>query len=148
EQDIKDAAELITAYSETLKEKNKMNALIRQWLLDAAISADACAYSYWDAEKDTGQIAKGDICMEEIDGVNVMFGNPNDKRVQPQPYIIIAFRQMVSRLKEEAKANGVPEDKIKLISSDEETFYQSGDRSKIELDHKGAESGKAIALLK
>lgn len=145
---IKEAAELITQFSETLKEKNKMNQKIRQWLLDAAISGDACAYNFWDPSIDTGQLAKGDINLEEIDSVNVMFGNPNDKRVQSQPYIIIAFREMVANLKAEAKANKIPEDKIKLITSDEETFYQSGDRSKIELDSKGSESGKAIALLK
>lgn len=148
ELEVKDAAELITAYGETLKEKNKMNAKTRQWLLDAALSADACAYSYWDAGIDTGQMAKGDICIEEIDNVNVFFGNPNDRRVQKQPYIIIAFREMVSRLREEARANKVPDDKVAQIVADEETYYQSGDRSKIELDHKGSETGKAIALLK
>lgn len=148
EASIKDAADLITAYSETLKEKNKMNQKIRQWLLDAALSGDAAAYNYWDASIDNGQAIKGDICVEEIDNVNVFAGNPNDKRVQEQPYIIIAFREMVSKLREEAEENGIPADKVKLISSDEETFYQSGDRSKIELDTKGDGSGKAIALLK
>jgi len=145
---IKESAELITQYSNTLVEKLKMKQKLRQWLLDSAISGDACSYSFWDPSIDTGQAALGDINMEEIDSVNVFFGNPNDKRVQNQPYIIVAFREMVSKLKEEAKANKIPEDKIKLITSDEETFYQSGDRSKIELDSKGDESGKAIALLK
>lgn len=148
EKEIKEAAELVTQYSETLFEKLKMNQKMRQWLLDAAISGDACAYTFWDPNIDTMQDTKGDINLEEIDNVNVFFGNPNDKRVQTQPYIIIAFRELVGKLKEEAKANGVPQDKIDLISSDEETFYQSGDRSKIELDSKGPETGKAIALLK
>lgn len=148
EQYIKDAAELVTAYSETCFEKKKMNQKMRQWLLDAAISGDACAYNFWNPNIDTYQDAKGDIDVEEIDSVNVFFGNPNDKRVQTQPYIIIAFRELVSKLREEAKTNGIPEDQIKLIASDEETFYQSGDRSKIELDSKGAETGKTIALLK
>jgi hypothetical protein len=148
EADVKKASELVTQYSNTLKEKLKMTQHLRQWLLDSAISGDGCSYSFWDPSIDTGQKAKGDINMEDIDSVNVMFGNPNDKRVQTQPYIIIAFRELVSKLREEATANGVPEDQVNLISSDEETFYQSGDRSKIELDSKGEGTGKAIALLK
>lgn len=148
EQEIKDAAELITQYSETLKEKLKLNYMLRQWLLDSAVSGDACAYSYWDPTIDTMQDIMGDINMESIDNVNVFFGNPNDRRVQTQPYIIIAFRQLVGDLRAEAKRNKVPEDKIRLITADEETSYQSGDRSKVELDSKDDATGKAIALLK
>lgn len=148
EEAMKEASELITQYSETLFEKLKMNQKTRQWLLDAALSGDACAYSYWDAYTDTGQDMKGDICVEEIDSVNIMFGNPNDKRVQNQPYIIIAFRQMVADLKKEAKKNKIPQDNIDLITSDTDTDYQAGDRSKIEMDNKGDEAGKCQALLK
>lgn len=150
---IKEAAELISQYSETLAEKNKMLAKIRQWLLDAALSGDACAYNYWDASIDTMQDIKGDICIEEIDNVNVMFGNPNDRRVNAngkpiQPYIIIPLREMVTNLKAEAKLYKIPQDKIDLITSDTDTEYQSGDRAKIELENKGEETGKATALLK
>lgn len=148
EESIKDAAELITAYSDTLNEKNKMNQKLRQWLLDAAISGDADAYCFWNAYIDTGLAAKGDIEVDSVDNVNVLFGDPNNAKVKGQPYIIIVARELVSSLKEQAKLNKIPQDKIDLISSDEETFYQSGDRSKIELDRKGDESGKTTSLLK
>ncbi len=150
---IKEAAETLTQYSETLAEKNKMLALLRQALLDSALSGDACAYDYFEASINTGQDMQGDICIEGIDSVNVMFGNPNDKRVNAngkpvQPYIIIVFREMVANLKAEAKANKVEKSKIDLITADTDTDYQSGDRAKIELDNKGDEVGKATALLK
>jgi hypothetical protein len=148
EQKIKDAAELISLYSETLWEKQKMNKKLRQILLDAALSGDGCAHSWWNASIDTMQDAKGDIDCELVDNVNIFFGNPNSADVERQPYIIIAYRELVSRLKEEAKANGIADDQIRLISHDEETFYQSGDRSKIELDDKDKDVGKTIALLK
>jgi len=148
EEEIKEAAELISQYSETLFEKLKMNQKTRQWLLDAALSGDACAYNFWDPGIDTMQDVMGDINMEEVDNVNVFFGNPNDKKVQSQPYIIIAFREMVSKLKEEAKNNGIPKEQIDMISYDTETEYQSGDRSKIELENKSTANGKTIALLK
>lgn len=148
EEEIMKASELITQYSETLFEKLKMNQKIRQWLLDAALSGDACGYSYWDASIDTLQAIKGDICIEEIDSVNAMFGNPNDRRVQPQPYIIIPFRQLVADLKKEAALYKIPQDKIDLITADVENQYQAGDRSKIEMDNKGDEVGKCQAILK
>lgn len=148
EQDIKDAADLISAYSETLWEKRKMSQKLRQWLLDAAISADAGSYNWWNADIDTGQAMKGDIDIETLDNVNVMFGDPNNNDAQSQPYIIIAARALVSKLQEEARKNKIPEDKVKLISSDEETQHQSGDRSKIELDRKSDDTGKTTSLLK
>lgn len=145
---IKDAAELISQYSETLWEKKKMNQKIRQWLLDAALSGDAAGYIWWNMGIDTGQEMLGDIDLATVDNVNVFFGNPNDREVENQPYILISFRQLVSKLREEAKENGIPEDKIRLITHDEDTFYQSGDRAKIELDEKEADTGKTIAILK
>lgn len=148
EQALVDAAELITQYSETLFEKLKMNQHMRQWLLDAALSGDACAYSFWDSTIDTMQALLGDINMDDIDSVNVMFGNPNDKRVQMQPYILIVFRDLVSKLKEEALANKIPQQMVDLISADFETMYQSGDRGKIEIDNGSKESGKCQAILK
>lgn len=146
--EMKEAAETITQYSDTLQEKNKMHQFLWQSLLDAALSADACGYSYWEANVDTSQAYKGDICLENVDSVNVFFGNPNDKRVQKQPYIILAFRELVENLRKEAEANKIPPEKIALITSDVDTDYQSGDRSKIELDNKGEQNGKCQVLLK
>lgn len=145
---MKEAAETITQYSNTLQEKNKMHQHLWQTLLDSAISGDGCGYNYFDVSIDTGQASKGEICLENVDNVNVFFGNPNDKRVQKQPYIIIAFRELVSNLKKEAEFYEIPQAQIDLITSDVETDYQSGDRSKIELDDKGSQTGKCQALLK
>lgn len=145
---ISEAAQTISDYSDTLFEKNKMLFKLRQWLLDAAISGDACAYNYWDATIDTLQAVLGDICIESIDSVNVMFGNPNDVRVQSQPYVLIIFRQLVSDLKDEAKLYKVPQNKIDMITTDTDTEYQSGDRAKIELEQNNSVVGKTTAILK
>lgn len=148
EQFIIDASETITNYSDTLFEKNKILAKVRQWLLDAALSGDACAYNYWDPTIDTLQDVLGDICVESVDSVNCMFGNPNDREVQPQPYILIIFRQLVDKLKEEAKMYGIPARDIEKIIYDSNTEYQSGDRAKIELNQKDSSAGKTTAILK
>ena len=148
EEKLKKAAQLISDYSTTLWEKNKMNFKLRQWLLDAAVSGDACGYIYWNPNIDAGQAAKGDIDVDQIDNVNVFFGDPNEKDVQKQRYIIISARELVANLQDEARANGVPEDEISKIGSDEETFYQSGDRSQIQLDYRFDGFGKTTSLIK
>jgi hypothetical protein len=163
EQAISKVAELISKYSETLWEKLKMDTRMRDALLDSAISGDAEGYVFWNQSIDTGQKVqvpateegaeptvtpiKGDIDFELPDNVNVFFGNPNDYRVETQPYILISFRELVSKLKEEAKKNKVNDEEINRISSDTDYQEQSGDRAKIELDASG-EDGKTTTLIK
>lgn len=148
EEKIKKASEILSNYSKTLFEKNKINNKLRQWLLDAAISGDSCGYVYWNQELDTGQEAKGDIEVNTIDNVNVFFGDPNEVEVQKQRYIIISARELVINLQDEARMNGIPEEDVLRIGSDEETFYQSGDRSQIQLDYRFSGMGKTTSLLK
>jgi hypothetical protein len=148
EEKIKKASQLLSSYSATLFEKNKINNKLRQLLLDAAISGDACGYVYWNSEINTGQDSKGDIDVDTVDNVNVFFGDPNEVDVQKQRYIIISARELVINLQDEARANGFPEEDVLRIGSDEETFYQSGDRSQLQLDYRFSGMGKTTSLLK
>ena len=45
---------------------------------------------------------KGEIQMELVDGINVMFGNPADDQVERQPYILLLGRDTVENLRAEA----------------------------------------------
>lgn len=151
EQEMNEAAELISAYSQTLWERMKMDNKMRQLLLDAALSGDMAAYLYWNPSIKTGQDSEGDIDIELLDGVNVYFGNPNQQETEKQPYIIISFREMTSDLRKEAKDNGVSKKDIERITSDLENDYTAGDRGKVELDNGGDRSGisgKTTTLLK
>lgn len=145
--------EIISKFnSETLWERMKMDMNIRQALLDAALSADADAHIFWNEKIHTGQIIEGvevmgDIDFEMVDNVNVMFGNPNDVRVETQPYILVSFRQLVSKLKAEAKANKVKKTDYDRITSDTDNQEQAGSMAKIELEG-GDESGKTTAIIK
>jgi len=149
-QDIlaKQTAEIVSAYSEVLWEDLKMDSNLRQALLDAILSGNAFTYNFFNYDTDIGQEAKGAIEFELPDNVNVFFGNPNDYRVQKQPYILISFRELVSDLREEARKYGVEESKVNMIVGDNDTQEQSGDRAKIELDTSGDNTGKTIALMK
>ena len=152
EQQIIEACKLISNHYEVFWEKLKMNANLRQALLDAAISGDMDGHIFWDPTIKTGQSVegvpiKGDIAFEMLDNVNVYFGNPNDVRVETQPYIIVSFRELVSKLKREAKQNKASAQDILSITSDSDTQEQSGDMGKIEIEGKGDE-GKTTALIK
>lgn len=144
---VKEFVELMSKVADMKWEKDKMDSKLRQLMLDGANTGDFCAYVYWDSKKETGQDEKGDFTTELVDGVNVMFGNPNNPSVEAQPYILITGREMISKLKEEAKANGVSEELIKGITTDSDNNYQAGQYGKVELDNKG-ETGKCNYVIK
>lgn len=80
-----------------LFERNRLTTLIREYTRNAAVDGDGCLFSYWD--KDT-------VVTEILENTRVFFGNPNDKRVQAQPWLIIARRDTVDAVKEYARQNG------------------------------------------
>ena len=94
-----------------LFERNKITTMIREFMRNAAVDGDGCMYSYWDDDTDS-------IKTEVVENTRVFFGNPNDRRVQSQPYIIIARRDMVNAVKRYAEDNGVPKDQIESIKPD------------------------------
>ncbi|MCR5663560.1 MAG: hypothetical protein K6G17_01625 [Oscillospiraceae bacterium] len=100
------AAACATAELRNLYEKFKMDYRTREALLDGAVSGDYCAHFYWNPEARPYGGAyggrQGEIEMELVDGINVMFGNPNCRDVESQPYILIVGRDTVENLKAEA----------------------------------------------
>lgn len=144
---------ILNGHSVAKWESLKMDSILERALLDAAVTGDCYIYFPWD---DTIQAKSpfpdmpvmGDFTAEILDNVNIFLGNPNDPRINyagkpVQPYIIIAYRALVEDLREEARRNGIPEEEIERIVTDQEYQDQSGDRAKIELEN----SGKTICLL-
>lgn len=90
-----------------LFERNAVPALTRKFTRNAAVDGDGCTYTYWDAETETGQEAKGSVVTETVENRRVHFGDPNDNQVQSQPWIIIEKRETVRKARRRAKANGI-----------------------------------------
>jgi len=159
EKELQDIADVISGYSQSKWEDMKMDSLIREVLLKGATSGDMCFYTYWDSTIDSYSPngidattqkpvdVMGDFVTEVVDGGNVMFGNPNDRRVQKQPYILIIGRDLVSNLKQKAKLNKIPKDEIDKIAADVDYEEQPGDRGKIELDASSS-SDKCLYFIK
>lgn len=101
---------------EALTEQNRIPSMLREFARNAAVDGDGCLYTYWDENAENGQKAKGAIRTEVIENNRVFFGNPNDRRVQTQPWIIISSREIVRNVRRRAKKNGF--DEWESITSD------------------------------
>ena len=154
-----DAAAFANAEVSTLLEKFKFDYRLRDALFDGAQTGDYCAHFYFDpdAQPYGGAFGayKGEIEMELLDGINVMFGNPNDRRVQTQPYILIVGRDTVEHLKWEAerfrknkkefyKSGKGNADADKEIVSDADYDKMPGVGGKVEITESDAGTGKAL----
>ena len=138
-----EAADCATAEVKNLLEKFKMEYRIREALFDGAQTGDYCAHFYWDADAvpyggSLGK-AKGEIAMELVDGINVMFGNPADSNVERQPYILLLGRAPVEQLREEAKLWGGD---WMDVEQDSEFDGMAGQGGQVELT--GDDTGKAL----
>lgn len=105
--------DIIAAQFAALLENNKMPAIIRDLMRDAAVRGDACVYSWFDPSAETGQDAKGSIKAELLENTRVFFGDPNVRQVQDQPYIIISRRERIEDVRKEVKEQGGDEEEVK-----------------------------------
>lgn len=102
----------------SLMEHNRIPNLTREFMRNAAVDGDGCMYSYWDPDAVVGHGVKGTIRTEIIENTRVFFGNPNDRRVQKQPYIIISRRDSVRAVKKYARENGASDETADIIRPD------------------------------
>ena len=147
-----EAASFATAEVRNLLEKFKMDYRIRDALFDGAITGDYAAHFFWNPEARPYGGAfgeyKGEIEMELIDGINVMFGNPNCRDVEKQPYVLIIGRDTVENLKREydywkplKQKEGPDKD---IIRPDAETYNFTGIGGKTEIHGDDDKTGKAL----
>ena len=104
--EYKETVRYVNDEFEAIFERNKIPSLVREFARNAAVDGDGCIYTYWDADAETGQEAKGQICSEIVENNRVYFGNPSDVRVEEQPWIIIAKRMPERNARILARNNG------------------------------------------
>ena len=145
-----EAAAFATAEVRNLLEKFKMDYRIRDALFDGAITGDYAAHFFWNPEARPYGGAfgeyKGEIEMELLDGINVMFGNPNCREVEKQPYILIVGRDTVENLKREAWywRKKIGEEDKPDIRADSELYNFAGIGGKTEIHGDDDKTGKAL----
>ena len=159
-----DASVFANAEVANLLEKFKFDYRVRDALFDGAQTGDYCAHFYFDPDAlpygGAFGAHRGEIKMELVEGINVMFGNPNDNRVETQPYILIVGRDTVEHLRMEAEqfkrnkdlyksgtANDASKEMLEAeFQPDAENEFATGVGGKAELTSDDG-NGKAIYVL-
>lgn len=120
--------ELLNKKAARIWEKDKMDFKGRRITKDAAINDEGIMYVDYDREK---QMPVNEIIKKN----DVYYGNENDDDIQAQPYILIRKRMPVINAIEYALRNGLPESKVDFIIGDNDTFEESGEAAKQEVDN-------------
>lgn len=99
--------QVVNSEFDAIFERNKLPYMVKEFARNAAVDGDGCIHAYFDPTAETGQPVKGQIKHELIENTRVFFGNPADRTVQDQPYIIIGQRIPVRKVKLKAKNNKI-----------------------------------------
>lgn len=120
--------EMLNKKAARIWEKDKLDFKGRRITKDAAINDEGIIYVNYDLENQTP-------LNEIIKKNDIYYGNENDDEIQTQPYILIRKRMPVSNAIEMALDEGLAENKIDMIIGDNDTFEESGESAKDELDN-------------
>ena len=128
ESQLERICEVINHQIAAIMERNKIVAKNREFLRNAAVTGDGCMHFYFDPTIENGQMVKGEIQAEVLDNLRVMFGNPNCRDVQRQPFIILSRRELVEDVKWRI------EDLKEMSREDGETYTKVSDPEDIQPD--------------
>lgn len=130
-EELEKIADIVSQQFAAIIKRNRIVAKNREFLRNAAVCGDGCMHFYFDPTIENGQDVKGEIVAEIIDNLRVMFGNPNCRDVQRQPFIIIYRREMVDEVQyraEQYKEAGLCEiEDIESIKPDSDKFQNKYD---------------------
>ena len=118
---------MLNRYALNVWERDKMDFKLRRITKDAAINDEGILYINFDEEK---MVPVNEIVKKN----DIYYGNENDDDIQSQPYILIRKRMPVVNAQELAVSLGMSEDKKDFIISDNDTFEESGEAAKEEVD--------------
>ena len=119
---------MLNGFAARVWEKGKLDHIGRRISKDAAINDEGIIYVDFDREK---MLPVNEVIKKN----DVYYGNENDDSIQDQPYILIRKRMPVSNAIEFALSQGMSESKTSFIIGDTDTFEESGEAAKQELDN-------------
>ena len=119
--------DLLNGFAARVWEQEKMDFKGRRLTKDAAINDEGIMYVNFDREK---MVPVNEIVKKN----DIYYGNENDDDIQNQPYILIRKRMPVVNAREFAKREGMSEEMLDFIIGDNDTFEESGEAAKQELD--------------
>lgn len=120
--------EMLNRFAGRVWEKDKLDFKGRRLTRDAAINDEGIMYVNFDEET---MMPVNEIIKKN----DIYYGNENDDDIQSQPYILLRKRMPVFNAIEFALDNGASEDDTRFIVGDTDTFEESGEAAKQELDN-------------
>ncbi|MBR2388187.1 MAG: hypothetical protein IKB02_05405 [Clostridia bacterium] len=120
--------EMLNGYAARVWERDKMDFKGRRVTKDSAINDEGIIYVNFDREN---MYPINEIIKKN----DIYYGNENDDDIQSQPYILIRKRMPVVNAIELALNEGMSKEKTAFIIGDTDTFEESGEAAKIELDN-------------
>jgi len=112
---------------EHIIEVARMKEASKTVIRNAFVDGSGYMLQMFDPDVDTGQPAKGAIKNQVVDNTNVFFGNPYSNDLQGQPYIIVALRQDVRQVRQEAMELGMSKEDAQSIQADNEGLHVNED---------------------
>lgn len=119
--------DILNSYARRIWEQDKMDFKGRRVTKDAAINDEGIFYVYWDDEK---KMPRHEIVKKN----DIYYGNENDDDIQNQPYILIRKRLPEANAIDLALSLGMSGEKANYIIGDNDTFEESGEAAKKEVD--------------
>jgi len=119
--------DMLNRYAARTWEADKMDFKGRRITKDAAINDEGVIYVNFDEEK---MMPVNEIIKKN----DIYYGNENDDDIQNQPYILIRRRMPETNACDVALAMGMPESKLEYILPDNDTFEESGEAARYEVD--------------
>lgn len=119
--------EMLNRWAARVWEKDKMDFKGRRSCRDAAINDEGLIYINFDTEN---MVPVNEVIKKS----DVYYGNENSDDIQSQPYILIRKRMPVVKARELAKAEGLSDEDCQFIIGDNDTFEESGEAAKEEVD--------------
>ena len=122
-----ETCKLLNQRASKVWEKDQLDWKLREISEDACVNDEGIMYVTYDDEIHE---PVNEILLKN----DIQYGNENNSNIQEQPYIIISQRKSVIELQEQAKNEGLSDEKIKLIVGDTDVFEQAGEDGKHEKD--------------
>ena len=119
---------MLNRYASHVWERDKMDFKGRRITKDAAINDEGILYVNFDREN---MVPVNEIVKKN----DIYYGNENDDDIQNQPYILLRKRMPVVNARELALAEGLSEAETLFIIGDNDTFEESGEAAKWEVDN-------------
>ncbi|MFQ9872747.1 MAG: hypothetical protein ACLRVT_07045 [Oscillospiraceae bacterium] len=107
DEELRDVLQAAAQEVERVMENTKIRSKQKRMLRDAAVDGDGCFYLYFDPDIPRGTGEYGEICAENLENTQVLFGNPAVDDLQSQPFLLVVQHQPLDLVRRQALKNGI-----------------------------------------